>query len=217
MLRSAWRHVAYNLRQGGLRQVAGKAAWRARQWAWSESPWLVYHLDTSSPGREPALPLTERLLGFEDLLNLGYYKAMSFPEAVRRRLESGAVCRGFFTGSELANVAWTSRGYLEIEPGLILRDPSCAAVFDCYTLPEHRLKGIYTDTLIRMIRAARDDGARRVLIAVDPQNRASIRAIERAGFKPYRRILNRCRFGFRSRAESEFSSMGRALANSVSG
>ena len=47
-------------------------------------------------------------------------------------------------------------------------------------LPGHRPKGT-TETLIRWIRWALDEGAMAVLISVDPGNLPSIKGIERAG------------------------------------
>jgi GNAT superfamily N-acetyltransferase len=205
MLRGLWRHVEHNFREGGPKQILAKFAMRIGQLIWSESPWLVYRLDAREYRLEPALPLTSRKLGFDELCRLRYFKAESFPESIRERLDSGHVCHGFFSGPDLVNVAWTTHGYLDMEPGLVIHDPVSSGIYDCYTLPEHRSKGIYRDTLIRTIRALRDEGAEVVLISVHPRNLPSIKAIERAGFMPLHRIQHRCRFGVRSRVESPFS------------
>lgn len=205
-VRRFWRHVELNLREGGMRQVIHKVFWRAGQWIRSESDYLVYRLDAASYPRTPSLNLTERALSDVELERLGYFKSLLFPESMRDRVASGMVCHGFFAGDELANVGWVTSGYLELEPGERIYEDSSAGIFDCFTVPAHRSKGIYTDALVRMIHGARGDGARTVLIAVAPDNYASIKAIERAGFEPHQRITLGRRFGARVRVERAFSS-----------
>jgi RimJ/RimL family protein N-acetyltransferase len=123
---------------------------------------------------------------------------------MQERLDSGARCHGCLLGGELVNVGWTSVGYLELVPGIRVLDKDSIAIYDCYTLPAFRAKGYYTESLIRMLRQIRDAGAVRALIAVDPDNVASIKAIERAGFRPLYRLTVSMRFGRQRRRESEF-------------
>ena len=93
------------------------------------------------------------------------------------------------------NIGWTSKEYLEMESGLRIEDKDSAGIFDCYTLPDHRSKGIYVESLIRMALAAKAAGVQRVLIAVDPVNLPSIKGIERAGFKPLYQVTRTRRYG----------------------
>lgn len=212
MMRALWRHIQYNYNEGGIRQVLYKTGWRFQQWLWSQSAWLVYQIDVSQYRREPVLSLRHSRLGFDALRELQYYKAMIFPEGIRTRLNSGACCNGFFLEDELANIAWTTLGYLEIEPGVTIREERCVGIFDCYTLPQHRSKGIYTDTLIRLIRDSHEDGVKLALIAVDPDNYASINGIERAQFEPLYRLTRRRRLGrqffIRDKFEARLRSSG---------
>lgn len=194
-MRKLWRHVEYNYREGGFLQVFYKVFWRLQQWLWSEARWLVYKIDIADYQRGASLPLSRCHLGFDSLQELNYFKAIAFPEEIRTRLDSGARCNGFFIDSALVNIAWITGGYLEMEPGVCIREVGCVGIFDCYTLPEHRSKGIYTDALIQLIGAVRGEGATLALIAVDPVNHASIKGIERAGFEPFYRLTRVRRFG----------------------
>jgi len=63
---------------------------------------------------------------------------------------------------------------------------------------------VYTDTLIALAIAARDDGASAALIAVEPDNLPSIRGIERAGFQPMYCFTRTRRFGRQSFKKSPF-------------
>jgi GNAT superfamily N-acetyltransferase len=203
-MRALWRHVTYNFSEGGLRQVLFKVFWRFRQWFWSESSWLVYRLETQDYQSEPRLLLRSVCISFDQLLTHGYFKALAFPERIKSRFDSGAICRGFFLGQELANIAWTTENRLEVEEDLSIPEENCVGIFDCFTLPLHRSKGVYTDTLVCLVKAARDNGARAALIAVDPDNLPSIRGIERAGFQPMYRIIRTQRFGRQALIRSVF-------------
>lgn len=204
MIRALWRHVTYNYGEGGIGQVLLKIASRLGHWMWSDEVWLVYCQDSDGSLLETRLPLTESLLDFDALREHRYFKAYDFPEAMQERLDSGARCHGCLLGGELVNVGWTSVGYLELVPGIRVLDKDSIAIYDCYTLPAFRAKGYYTESLIRMLRQIRDAGAVRALIAVDPDNVASIKAIERAGFRPLYRLTVSMRFGRQRRRESEF-------------
>jgi RimJ/RimL family protein N-acetyltransferase len=200
-----WRSVTYNYHEGGALQLLRKFAARLRSWLWSETAWLVYTVELSDYWGEPKLPLARRELALDELKEHGYFKAISFPETVRRRLAAGEQCHGFFLGEKLVNIAWTTRDKLVLETrGWSIGRERSVGIYDCYTAPSHRGKGIYTDTLIRLLRSAREHGVKTALIAVDPENRPSIKAIERSGFRPLHRLTRRRRAGRSSIQESEF-------------
>lgn len=204
-MRALWQHIEFNYREGGLRQVLYKVFWRFQQWLWSESVWLVYRLEVAGYQGQPRLPLVRSPLELPALVQLRYFKAVAFPEGIQARLNSGAVCHGFFLDQELLNIGWTTNGCLELEGGLSIPGENCIGVFDCFTLPAHRSKGVYTDTLISFARFIRDQGAAAALIAVDPGNLPSIRGIERAGFQPLFRLRRLRRFGRESMERSVFA------------
>jgi len=199
------RHIEYNYREGGVGQILDKVLYRIRRPLWSGDEWLVYRLSLADLPQGATLPLETSLLGFEDLRAHSYFKVLAFPEGIRKRLQSGASCHGFFLNGELVNFAWSSTGYLEIESGVRVVEDGCAGIFDCYTLPAYRSKGIYTNSLLIAARLLRDGGATFALIGVDPVNLASIKGIERAGFRPYCRVIRRLRFGRQSLRQLAFS------------
>lgn len=203
-MKKLWRSLAYNYREGGLGEVIRKIVFRFREWFRSETSWLVYRADPGNRRSEPSLPLIRREPGFDSLYQNGYFKARAFPETTRARLAAGERCHGFLLAGELVNVAWTMRDHLVLEPGLSIDEEGCVGIFDCYTVPTHRSKRIYVDTLIRLLALAREEGAVRALIAVDPGNRPSIKGIERAGFVPLFRLTRRRRLGRQSLERSDF-------------
>jgi RimJ/RimL family protein N-acetyltransferase len=205
---SLWRHIDYNYREGGLRQILYKVVCRVRRPLWTESNWLVYRCDLAGYLAQSRLPLIRRELGLESLLKYEYYKAEAFPEAVHARLNSGSRCHGFFLEDRLVNVGWTSKGMLELEAGLTLSEVdhvyNYVGVYDCYTVPEYRSRGIYRDALTQLLGMIRDEGGQVALIAVDPENHASIKGIERAGFTPLYCLRRRRRLGASLVQRSEF-------------
>ena len=207
-LKGLLRHVAYNCHEGGVLQVAYKASWRLQQWLWSESVWLVYNLRVVDYARKPTLPLTRSCLGFDSLRELNHFKAAAFPERMQARFDSGCRCHGFFLNGELVNFAWTSDQCLEIEPGVSINESGSVGIFDCYTLPEHRSKGIYRDSLIQLVGAIRDEGAKIALVAVDPRNQTSVKGIERAGFEQFYRLTHLRRLGWHIIYKSHFVGIG---------
>jgi GNAT superfamily N-acetyltransferase len=204
-MKAIWRHVEFNYREGGLRQILFKLRWRFWQWIRSEQTYLVYRVEVSRYELLPRLRLRRVQLSFNELIELQYYKAVSFPEVIRARLSLGAICHGFFIGQVLVNIAWTTSEYLELEPGWALPIPHCFGIFDCYTLPEHRSKGIYKDTLVSLLQYARGDGATAGVIAVDICNKTSIRGIERTGFQPFKCVQYVRRIGRVTINESAFA------------
>jgi len=53
---------------------------------------------------------------------------------------------------------------------------------NCYTLPEHRRQGLYARLLVTICARLAEMGHRRAIITCAPDNTASMRGIEKAGF-----------------------------------
>ncbi len=194
-MKSLWRHIAYNLREGGLRQVALKVVSKTIHYVWSQDVWLIYYSEGQSSAGPTTVSLKHRRLSLDELQHFEYYKAVSFPEMVKKRLDKGATCHGFFLDNDLAHIAWTTRAYLELEAGLDIPDPRCVGIFDCFTPPAHRGKGIYPTVLTRLLSDDSPERAESYLIAVDPGNLPSIKGIERAGFTPLYELKRTRRLG----------------------
>ena len=201
---SLWRHVAFNYHEGGIAQVVYKVFWRVAQAMWSEQIWLIYRVELDRYSLQARLPLTSSEMDFQALRRHGYFKVGIFPEGIQSRLDLGSRCTGLFLNGDFVNLAWITSGYLELIPGERVYEDGCKAIFDCYTLPEFRSRGIYTDSLVRLLVQMRSEGAKSCLIAVEEGNLASIKAIERAGFVPLHMRIRQRRFGLKRRIEKDF-------------
>ncbi|MGH8680027.1 MAG: GNAT family N-acetyltransferase, partial [Burkholderiales bacterium] len=61
---------------------------------------------------------------------------------------------------------------------------------NCYTVPDARGRGLYARMLVTVSDDLAVDGHRRAIISCQPDNVASMRGIERAGFKRARHITS---------------------------
>jgi GNAT superfamily N-acetyltransferase len=104
------------------------------------------------------------------------------------RLERGCRCFAGLAEGQVVAYGWVSTGAEWIgELGLEIRPPPREAyVWNCVTLPAHRLRGYFQALLRHVTRTAREEGVRRVWIgSVDG---GAERALVGAGFRPVLRF-----------------------------
>ncbi len=104
-------------------------------------------------------------------------------DAYRRRFAGGHLLCRARSGEETAHAIWIARNKLrvdEIQRSLILKETSCI-MYQAETRAEFRGRGIYPALLTHIARRWREQGGDRVYIYSDPDNRASVRGIEKAG------------------------------------
>lgn len=68
--------------------------------------------------------------------------------------------------------------------------------YDAFTFAEHRGQNLYPALLQSMLDSSRAAGLRRALIFVMHDNTASIRGVQKAGFREFQRVICRNLFGF---------------------
>jgi len=105
-------------------------------------------------------------------------------DLVAARLARGCRCFAVWMDGQVAGYGWLSTGpewigelQLEITPG-----SAEGYIWNCVTVPEHRLKGVFRSLVLGMASAARRSGLRRAWIgtvAVPAE-----KALEPAGFRP---------------------------------
>lgn len=173
-----WRHVQINYRAGGIRLVGSRFLSRVRRFVRDRESWLIY------AGQDGTVAPEVRMLSFQDLVLLRYFRAISFPEAVRDR---PATAYGIVIDGKLASLAWYRRDALELDWQTRIAAP--AGIEDCWTDPTFRGRGLYP----RLLRHLLSFGP--AFISVDPGNISSIRGIERAGFLLIKECRKSVRFG----------------------
>jgi len=182
------RQISHNYREGGARQVIRKVAFRVQAFVASKAVWTVYEI-TPVPYCGKA---TAHTFSFEELIRLRYFKAVSFPEAIRSRFEI-AECYGFVVDDCLASVAWLQPHSLDLDGSTSL--PAEYAIYDCWTDPRFRGRGFYPELLRILLGISHARGVSSVKIAVDPGNLPSIKGVERAGFQKKLLVVKTVRWG----------------------
>jgi hypothetical protein len=116
----------------------------------------------------------------------------SSERVVRSRFEGGARCFGAWVEGRLAAYGWASAGREWI--GEMGRDfhipPGEIYIWDCLTLPEYRRNRLYSALLSSMAGGFRGEGARRIWIGSNIENRPSIRGFNNAGFRPAAEVIS---------------------------
>ncbi len=191
------RSVNYNYRNGGLRQIGERVVSRFTQLFIDRTDYLIYQKTPGYVFGGAALSIRREELTFEELVELRYFKALYYPEAIRGRFLAGERCHGFFVDDMLANIAWSTRGVLNVDPHLSIECADGVGIYDCWTMAEFRGRGIYPETLRMLLTRFGEEDYGNVLIAVDPDNIRSIKGIERAGFLPLKRVKTTVRLGKR--------------------
>ena len=151
---------------------------------------VIYRQDglpyiSKDPGQSSggaALALRRDELTFEELVELRYFKALYYPEGIRGRFQAGERCHGFFLEDKLANIAWSTRDVLKVDPHLSIECADGVGIYDCWTMAEFRGRGIYPEPLRMLLDMFEGEGYKNVLIALDPDNIRSIKGI-RAVFR----------------------------------
>lgn len=107
-----------------------------------------------------------------------------------RRIREGQVCAVVRHGHEVIAYCWlTGQPEWVAEIGrLVVPGPDEVYLYDAFTVPAWRGRGLFQAMLMRLLEYARAQGKRRALIFVLNRNRASRRAIERTGFELFQAV-----------------------------
>ena len=115
------------------------------------------------------------------------------------RLEQGHHCYTIVQHGRLVHFGWLTehqnRGMLEEVHQLFTYPPESVALYDFFTDPEFRGKGLYRRTMAQMLSDAAQSGHKRAFIFVVADNHPSRRAIEKAGFTYELSLYERSAFG----------------------
>ncbi len=194
------RKVYYALlltRKGGL-GIFLRKFW-LRMYSKTNYVWLVRDLDRvvnfQPPlirySLQPTTPRTFRILldslngengqdKFEILRRISFYQR-GFETCYIALTESGEICHLSWLLSARHNDLIRDQyppGMRELDDGEILLE-------NIFTFPPYRRKGIMTSVTLDLANIARGQGFRRVLAYVDIENKPSLRAFHRAGFRSY--------------------------------
>ncbi len=130
--------------------------------------------------------LTFRAAGADDAelyaRTIGTDSAATF----RRRLSRTTQCFFVFGGEELLHASWVTTGaaWTREIAAYVVPPGGDAYVYESFTRPEARGRGVYPFALRAICEWAVEAGADRVWVAVESGNAPSLKAIRKAGFEP---------------------------------
>lgn len=130
----------------------------------------------------------------------------------RARLVDGTACYLVMAGDRAVHATWcTTTGAWTREIEALLMPPAGDAyVYESYTRPEVRGRGVYPYALRQIAADLSERAVRRVWVAVEASNAASLRAVAKAGFEPSFAIGYRRRWG-RIEVESDAATVPEKL------
>jgi len=105
-------------------------------------------------------------------------------DEVRSRLDEGQQCFAVWQDRRIVHAAWavTGRARIEYLSTEITPAPDEAYWHDVFTAPAFRGRGVAGVRMVEMMRCFRDRGYRRMLGAILPENRSSLRLDDKAGW-----------------------------------
>lgn len=182
-----WRDYS---RQYGFAGLARYLTERTLRPIWERSSTQILLLEPPVAMREARVPVDIREMTPDEARGTG----LMHPDWTER-WSRGHVCYGAWVGSACVHhswVTWTDAKVGEVHGRLIL-GPQEAYVYDCFTAASCRGQGIFPAVLAYVGRLLTGEGVTRIWIAVEDENRSSVKAIGRAGFQPvgeirYRRL-----------------------------
>lgn len=107
-----------------------------------------------------------------------------------RRIDGGQVCVVARHGADVIAYCWLTwrpEWVAEIDR-FVVPGPDEAYLYEAFTQPAWRGRGLFSSMLFRLLGYARAQGRRRALIFVLTDNSASRRAIERTGFELFQTV-----------------------------
>lgn len=122
-------------------------------------------------------------LDADEIAALSGYGGISYVEQARMRLARGWRLWLACADGSVAAGAWTITRETEYAAKTIPLLDREFAFLDCFTLPAFRGRGLYPQLLRGVCARLRSCGTRRAWIAANERNLASIRGIEKAGFR----------------------------------
>lgn len=172
-------------RSRGLGEVGASLADQLRSFVAADGTleFLVRGTEESTPERDDLL---FRMANFGDAdayaRSIGTDSAATF----RARLSDQTSCYLVLTTDRIAHASWvTTRAAWTAELGRLVTPPAGAAyVYESFTAPELRGRGIYPFALRCICAELAARALHEVWIGVDATNAASLRAIGKGGFEP---------------------------------
>ncbi len=187
------------LRTRGLAEIFDLVRARAVEWVGSEDELTM--LSRPATGPPPAFRhdphLSLRRATEADATEYARAIGTDSPATFRGRLTATSHCFLVHLQGELLHSSWvtTSAAWTREVRAFVRPPPGDAYVYESFTTPEARGRGVYPFALAGICGWGTEQGLRNVWVAVERGNEPSLRAITKAGFRPVYSIRYSRRLG----------------------
>jgi GNAT superfamily N-acetyltransferase len=149
----------------------------------------LYERRLGAPAAPGALPAGVELAVWDSPIAADVALGRWHPEA-EQRLRDGQVCAVARHGNDIVASCWLTCTPVRVTEirRLVVPGPEDVYLYDAFTIPAWRGSGLFSALLQHLLAFARTRGRARALIFALARNRASRRAIERAGFEVFGRV-----------------------------
>ena len=148
---------------------------------------MVRSIDEPVPEPSTRVPVVFDLLKETEVVAYISFRPDANPSQVRSRLSRGHRCFVARHAGQIVNAGWACTSSAEIAE--LAREiklaPDQVFTYDAFTSPHFRNQKIQQARLAWMARYFREAGFSRMVCHVRPENSASIRALEGAGYQPF--------------------------------
>ncbi|MFN2594261.1 MAG: N-acetyltransferase family protein [Actinomycetota bacterium] len=173
------------MRGRGPKEAFGQAGSRVKEFFSSHSILIVFVRDVQ-PVEVPAGGLTFVEASKTDAA--GYERDIATDSAATfiARLGPGMHCFLAMDGSRIVHATWVTEvaAWTRELRSYLVPPEGHAYIYESYTSPAARGKGAYPFVLLNVVNWAATKGLGRLWVAVESENAASRRAVEKAGFAP---------------------------------
>ena len=157
---------------------------------------LVRQIEQTFPEMTTCLTVSIDLLKETELQDYVGFHSYPEPSTILSRLRTGHRCFVARCKGRIVNAAWAvpneeiGFSYFDAIHRRVAERlaPDEVYVYDVFTLPPFRGKNIVGVVFARMIRYFQDVGYKRMIVIVEPKNKASLRLMEKAGYRPVRML-----------------------------
>ena len=195
MIMRQWRHFAYNLQEGGIRQVGSKILTKLSDFVAKDVTVVLYRVSVPDYAMKPDLQLTHKIADCAELERINYFKILTFPEMIRERFARGHRCHVFYLDGEFVNLIWENKDAVFFSETHSVRLPDTMGLQDVFTRTEFRRRGINYAAHILIVNYAREAGYKYVVSAIDKGNVASLGTYRKAGYSHFMTVTLKQRFG----------------------
>ena len=195
---TVWRKIGTRIRRRGFGEVLGLAVDRVRELVASEERLIAHVL---AAGELTATSTPEDLVfktgdpgdGPVYARDIGTESATTF----RSRLTGSTLCFLVLKDGLIVHATWGtfSSAWTRELQRYFCPPPGDLYVFESYTRPEVRGRGVYTFALRRIAEWAADQGTSRLWVTVEHDNPPSLKAVAKAGFIPAFEVSFKRRLG----------------------